>query len=114
LLEKQTAEFELLLGDLTPSELTWRGKATTIIAFDGGVRHLVRAYLKYENLYDDFIATVEEEYGRVFQELKGENISLMLPKTLMTSCGQRFEACSDASYDYSKCQNPERDTPLSG
>ncbi len=74
-----------------------------IIAFGGGVVPLVRQYLIDKNLSNDFIRTVGEDYDRLFQELKGENVSLMLPTAMVPTCSPRFQACSDDGYDNSTC-----------
>ena len=64
--------------------VTWDAKATTILALCEGVANMTRAYLMQEGAYDDFLAVVDREWGRVFgptgtNPLQGEALGFRPP-----------------------------------
>jgi hypothetical protein len=62
------------------SFVSWDSKITTVVALLGGVGDFVRAKMKTEGLYEEFIQITKREYGMVFgQELAGEDVHLCLP-----------------------------------
>ena len=62
------------------SFVSWDSKITTVNALLGGVTALVRAKMKQDKIYHDFITITTREYGRVFgNKLQGEDVQLCLP-----------------------------------
>lgn len=60
--------------------VSWDSKITTVVALLGGVSNIVRAKMKTDGLYDEFINITSREYGLVFgPRLAGEEVDLCLP-----------------------------------
>lgn len=66
-------------GSAISSFVSWDSKITTVNALLGGITRFVRRKMKKDGIYSNFIEIARQEYGRVFQDLKGENIPLCLP-----------------------------------
>jgi hypothetical protein len=104
-------------GTAMSSFVSWDSKITTVNALLGGVSDLVRQKMKTDGIYDDFISVTQvrsdaleprtasikslwltyfkREYGAVFENLKGEDISLCLPSKRVPDEGL---------VDYTQCQ----------
>ncbi len=62
------------------SFVSWDSKITTVVALLGGVGDFVRAKMKVDEIYDEFINITTREYGMVFGKgLAGEDVHLCLP-----------------------------------
>jgi hypothetical protein len=76
--------------------MTWQNKAPPVIAFSGGVVHLVRAYLQDRGKYDDFVDYVDREWTLAFanKTLSSDEIAVKLPSKLVDcSPTTRFTSC---------------------
>ncbi|KAM3552827.1 hypothetical protein ARSEF4850_007199 [Beauveria asiatica] len=74
-------------GKLVSALATWDSKITTVVSLLGGVGDLVRRKMKIDGIYHDFISIASREYSRVFQDLKGEDVELCLPKQRVPAAG---------------------------
>ncbi|KAK4504725.1 hypothetical protein PRZ48_002687 [Zasmidium cellare] len=90
-----TTESERVDGRGVSSFVSWDSKITTVVALGGGVGGLVREKLKGEGRHGEFLRVVEREYGRVFKDLKGEDIDFCLPKARVPDAGLK---------DYTNCK----------
>ncbi len=88
-------------------KLTWRAKATPILAFDGGVGAIVRAFFEENGLLEYFITMVDRDYQLMIPLLEGENLNFYLPTVSMNSSGARFKSCSNISYAAVPVANPK-------
>ncbi|KAH6888458.1 hypothetical protein B0T10DRAFT_514173 [Thelonectria olida] len=81
-------------GELVSALLTWDSKVTTVVALLGGVTDLVRQKMKADGIYNDFVHIAKREYSLVFDELKGEDVALCLPKASVPDAGLKdFTYC---------------------
>ncbi|CAM1502473.1 Fc.00g044570.m01.CDS01 [Cosmosporella sp. VM-42] len=81
-------------GEGVSALVTWDSKVTTVVALLGGVTDLVRERMKADGIYEDFIKIAHREYSLVFDELKGEDVELCLPKENVPDGGLKdFTAC---------------------
>ncbi|KAG6003742.1 hypothetical protein E4U43_000877, partial [Claviceps pusilla] len=82
-------------GTLVSALVTWDSKVLTVIALLGGMGDFVRAKMKKDGVYDEFISVTKIEYGRVFENLQGEDIPLCLPTASVPDAGlEDFGQCS--------------------
>ncbi|KPM42166.1 hypothetical protein AK830_g4372 [Neonectria ditissima] len=81
-------------GELVSALLTWDSKVTTVVALMGGVTDLVRKKMKTDGIYNEFVHIAKREYSLVFDELKGEDVELCLPKVGVPDVGLKdFTSC---------------------
>lgn len=93
--------------------MTWDSKVLTVVALLNGVQDLVRERMQQDGIYDEFIRIAEvcsqpkssnsdeglilfqREYSMVFDELKGEDVELCLPKAEIRDAGlEDFTLCA--------------------
>lgn len=76
--------------------MTWDGKVLPVVALGQGVMDLVRARMRREGIYDEFVEVLAREYGMVFgDELQGEDLGFFLPAVEIQDGGlEDFTECS--------------------
>ena len=90
-----TTESELASGKGVSAFVSWDSKVTTVASLSHGVQDLVRAKMKKDGIYDEFLQVLDREYSRVFTELKGEDVELCLPGVPIGDGGLGdFSACT--------------------
>lgn len=61
----------------------------------GGVYSIVGQKMRKDDIYDEFISVVSEEWSQVFPELEGVGSTLCLPNTEVANAGLTdFTTCS--------------------
>jgi hypothetical protein len=87
--------------------VSWDSKITTVAALLGGVVDLVREQMKTDGIYAEFLsvtqvghqpieilkdpanASGQREHGQVFKDLKGEDVELCAPNTMVRLAGMK-------------------------
>lgn len=74
--------------------VTWDSKITSLIAMLGGVGHLSARQLKKDGKYELFYNRVNEEWSRVFTNIRGEELEFALPTVAVPNILQNFTMCN--------------------
>jgi len=81
-------------GDRICPLVTWDSKITTVLAMLGGAGHLAGRQLKYDQKYESFCKRVNDEWSRVFTDIKGEELDYALPSVQLPNVMPNFPNCN--------------------